>query len=425
MINEEIVDLELRPVNRADALHYFTQHYIGKPPVATQIYIGIFFKDVLHGVVTYGYPTSPSATGAIAKKDGQPILKSGEVFELTRLFIEDITGVDNLESSVISKANKIVHDHFPNVKAVVTYADPSAGHFGTIYQATGATYQGKGQDRFTLRDKETGKVYTRPKQLKARFGTSNLKKIFDAGHPVEIKPVSGKMRYVYILRGKKQIDPNLTSKQPYLKKGQMEFPMNYKDMSKEKHIKEDMGDRMMTGQSFTPAGSVNPGVGTYASPDVSQHPINFYPVGQNKIDAYNSSRMDGPDEKDINAIKDKVTPDEILMGMDYELKAMFYKNKSHAKKKVIDNLKKNPKYYSKLGMLNIEDEPINESTELNSTKSENEIYDNRQKIVGEIFKEISEFQTKLKLKNVDARVVDAYKETVEKMEKRRNYGKGS
>ena len=68
---------------------------------------------------------------------------------------------------------------------------------------------------------------------------------------------------------------------------------------------------------------------------------------------------------------------------------------------------------------------MNPSTELNSTKSENEIYDNRQKIVGEIFKEISEFQTKLKLKNVDARVVDAYKETVEKMEKRRNYGKGS
>lgn len=129
-----------------------------------------------------------------------------------------------------------------------------------------------------------------------------------------------------------------------------------------KNINEnDLGDRMATGISYGTSGIVNPGVSTYASPDVSQHPINFYPVGQNKIDSYNSMRVTGPDQKDIDFIKNKVTPDEILAGLDYELKRMFYKNKSHAKQMVVDNLKKDPKYYSKLNMLNIEDNFMKEN----------------------------------------------------------------
>ena len=126
----------------------------------------------------------------------------------------------------------------------------------------------------------------------------------------------------------------------------------------------DLGDRMATGISYGTSGIVNPGVSTYSSPDVSQHPIDFYPVGQNKIDSYNSMRATGPDQKDIDSVKNKVTPDEVLCGLEYELKRMFYKNKSHAKQMVVDNLKKDPKYYSKLHMLNINDEFIKENTSI-------------------------------------------------------------
>lgn len=119
---------------------------------------------------------------------------------------------------------------------------------------------------------------------------------------------------------------------------------------------------MATGISYGTSGIVNPGVSTYTSPDVSQHPINFYPAGQNKIDSYTSTRVTGPDQKDIDFIKDKVTPDEILCGLNYELKRMFYKNKSYAKQIVIDNLKKDPTYYSKLNMLNIDDNFMKESS---------------------------------------------------------------
>jgi len=147
----------------------------------------------------------------------------------------------------------------------------------------------------------------------------------------------------------------------------------------------DLGDRMATGISYGTSGIVNPGVSTYTSPDVSQHPINFYPAGQNKIDSYTSTRVTGPDQKDIDFIKDKVTPDEILCGLNYELKRMFYKNKSYAKQMVIDNLKKDPTYYSKLNMLNIDDNFMKESSMvvINETEGKsNNVYISRTSSLG-------------------------------------------
>lgn len=57
--------------------------------------------------------------------------------------------------------------------------------------------------------------------------------------------------------------------------------------------------------------------------------------------------------KDVEQIKYKVTPDEIIMGIDYEMKKLVLKDKQVAKQKVVNNLKKDPKYYSKLHMLGV------------------------------------------------------------------------
>ena len=231
----------------------------------------------------------------------------------------------------------------------------------------------------------------------------------------------------------------------------------------------DLGDRMATGISYGTSGIVNPGVSTYSSPDVSQHPIDFYPVGQNKIDSYNSMRATGPDQKDIDSVKNKVTPDEVLCGLEYELKRMFYKNKSHAKQMVVDNLKKDPKYYSKLHMLNINDEFIKENTsieddivdlelllknpdvefakknygsvdaykkmiqqkidKLKHNKIEEVTEDRYQKIDEEkkkafedIFSNIKHKNKILSNRNVDERVINAYKQTEEKLKNKRNHG---
>ena len=45
----------------------------------------------------------------------------------------------------------------------------------------------------------------------------------------------------------------------------------------------DLGDRMATGISYGTSGIVNPGVSTYSSPDVSQHPIGDGSVNERNL----------------------------------------------------------------------------------------------------------------------------------------------
>ncbi len=135
-----------------------------------------------------------------------------------------------------------------------------------------------------------------------------------------------------------------------------------------KILKEnELGDRMMTGQSYVQGGGSGNSVGTYSSPDVSQNisSVGYVPniagspgdiTIKTPSDSDNKPLVDPSQyNKDVEKIKNKVTPDEILTGLQYELKKMVFKRKDLAKVLVVNNLKNDPKYYSKLHMLNIDD----------------------------------------------------------------------
>lgn len=132
----------------------------------------------------------------------------------------------------------------------------------------------------------------------------------------------------------------------------------------------DLGDRMMQGlpygQGGAIAGAVEPGVlDTFGSPDVVQDPSKFgsllnkanLTAKQTQATVSPLSPYTGKSPwdyvKDVEQIKYKVTPDEIIMGIDYEMKKLVLKDKQVAKQKVVNNLKKDPKYYSKLHMLGV------------------------------------------------------------------------
>ena len=174
----------------------------------------------------------------------------------------------------------------------------------------------------------------------------------------------------------------------------------------------DLGDRMMLGLSYSAGGGViNPGTDTFSSPDVSQNPDSFDLNGSvdGNPDAYKNIESDdsnvGPPnfqyasddgvrsdisipipettvtpnsqtntvanptnyntdtqshnltdtQAGITDIKYKVTPDEVIEGINAELHDMVFKRPDVAKALVIKNLKKDPKYYSKLKFLNIDD----------------------------------------------------------------------
>jgi hypothetical protein len=81
-------------------------------------------------------------------------------------------------------------------------------------------------------------------------------------------------------------------------------------------------------------------------------------------DTQKASKPLNPDdsfEPQVNQLfKKKVTPspDEILQGLQYELGNMVQKDKVIAKQTVLKNLKQDPTYYSRLGMLNIKDKDM-------------------------------------------------------------------
>jgi hypothetical protein len=134
----------------------------------------------------------------------------------------------------------------------------------------------------------------------------------------------------------------------------------------------DTGDRMMQGLPYGQGGAVTgaSSFDTFSSPDVSQDPNKFGTLtDKSKITATDKQSMQkiapfgpytGQDPKsfdaDVAQIKYKVTPDEVLTGIDYEMKKMVLKDKHVAKQNVVSNLKKDPQYYSKLRMIIIEDE---------------------------------------------------------------------
>lgn len=136
--------------------------------------------------------------------------------------------------------------------------------------------------------------------------------------------------------------------------------MTYKDFFKEYNMSQIPvgGQPSISGQS-----------GTYASPDVTQNPGSFPADSSNvnivpPVDQDIKSKID-PEQykKDVDEVKTKVTPDDIIQGMQYELKKQIYKNRMVAKETVVQNLKENPRYYRDLGMLGMTPDMMNESYE--------------------------------------------------------------
>lgn len=118
------------------------------------------------------------------------------------------------------------------------------------------------------------------------------------------------------------------------------------------------------------------GWGTYSSPGNSQYPDRFY-QSQHRNSADNQSGgpaggynldQNPPQEdklqQDVDQLfkkRDTPTPDEVASALQYELGNMIYKDKGRAKEIVLNNLKKDPHFYSNLHHLNIDDKKMDMS----------------------------------------------------------------
>ena len=143
---------EVRPLAQNVAKEYITNHHYthGCHNAPGPCY-GLYEDDRLIGALLYANP----CTDAVRKSVWGPEMKES-VIELHRLYIEDGTP-RNTESWFIMQCQKRLHEDRPEIKGVLSFADSTEGHVGTIYKATNFHFVGKTSPTYFYVD-ETGRL---------------------------------------------------------------------------------------------------------------------------------------------------------------------------------------------------------------------------------------------------------------------------
>ena len=150
----------VKPISRQDADEMIRKHYLGKWPGVCVLVLGLFLDDEPRGVIVFALP--PRET---SRRYGKP------TWELARLWVCDSMPT-NTETYFISQAIRHIKKTRDDVRALVSYADPSAAHSGVIYRASNWKADGRTDDerktpRFDYACAATGRKFSRRKHIPA------------------------------------------------------------------------------------------------------------------------------------------------------------------------------------------------------------------------------------------------------------------
>lgn len=183
-------DIVVRPMPFIAARRLIERnHYLHSIPGGTKLTFGVFTGNELAGTVVLGAgpANAHSLVSGATADDG---------LCLTRLWLSD--GLPrNSESHVIAVVLRALRKH-TEIKFVISYADPSQGHLGTIYQAGGWAYIGRSQP-MPLFDIGDG-VARQSRSLAHGIGSHSVKYLVGKGVNVKLVEQSAKHRYVYFVR---------------------------------------------------------------------------------------------------------------------------------------------------------------------------------------------------------------------------------
>ena len=153
---------------------------------------GLFHKDILIGVCTFGKPASNSLCVGVCGAEN-----SEYVFELNRLCVNDDLPKNTL-SYFVSKCLKMLP---PLI--VVSYADTSQNHHGYIYQATNWIYTGKTKERTDIgnEDGTHSRHYDKSMNTETfrKFRSSKYRYIYFTGSKTQRKIWNNELNYPKLL----------------------------------------------------------------------------------------------------------------------------------------------------------------------------------------------------------------------------------
>ena len=207
--------LSVRPLNRSVAADFVEKYHYTHKSSSCRYAFGLYSIGTQHmffagntekliGVMTYGHPVSNRAIGSITKTIS---LALDNVLELTRLVVLDETGT-NTESWFIGQTFDWLKKNAPEVKVLISYADPEQTHTGTIYRATNWLYQGCGATKimpdYSIRLFEDSE-WIHSRTAGAKFGHKAIPSLAQKiGHTFWRKEETSKHRYIYFLCGKRE-----------------------------------------------------------------------------------------------------------------------------------------------------------------------------------------------------------------------------
>lgn len=105
-------------------------HYSKSLSASKNVFIGVWENAKFIGVIVFGR----GANNKIAEPYG---LTQTEVCELTRVALTEHI---NPVTRILAIAIKLLKKQSPNLKLIVSYADPQQNHYGVIYQGGGVAF---------------------------------------------------------------------------------------------------------------------------------------------------------------------------------------------------------------------------------------------------------------------------------------------
>tara|TARA_A100000172_G_C3038356_1_gene109432 strand:- start:641 stop:1267 length:627 start_codon:yes stop_codon:yes gene_type:complete len=164
-------------------------HYSRRMPKSKLVRFGVWENGTFIGAVIYGAGASPDLGKFLGCSQAQ-------CCELVRVALaKHNTEVSKIVSYTLRKLKK----DFPNLKAVISFADPEKKHKGTIYQAMNWQYVGKTASA-TIYERFGKQIHSKTISDRVRLKKAfrKNKQIYDEFGVIECRKQIPKHKYVYL-----------------------------------------------------------------------------------------------------------------------------------------------------------------------------------------------------------------------------------